>query len=280
MLYLRLAGGLGNQLFQLAAADYLANRLNCKFTPVITGLGRYKTPRFPDSLSLIHSPRMERPSLTGWRVLLSDRARCGLWLPYFGINDRRVSSGLSRANLSSLGELYLDGYFQDCWDYQTFRNAIREWETNFQLGTEIGSTNHKDCAIHIRGGDFLLASQHQVVGKQYYASCIQDAIERGFRNFLIVTDDLQYSEPIIGSISKTLPGIRFTFNQGGNSLQDFGILRSAKARIIGNSTFAWWAAALDANESITWSPNEFIRSKLRTMYLPWEVVVDASTVRR
>lgn len=274
MIYVRLAGGLGNQLYQLATADYFAERLSCKFLPVLAGLSRYKVPRQPDSLKLVGIDRLARGEVGGFDQFLSDRLRCGLWLPKSSVNERRVANGLSSLELGRHSKIYVDGYFQECWIYEEFEKIIASWQVQFSARSSIEIPSRETCIVHIRGGDFLSVPLHQVVDWSYYLNCIHLAVDQGFKQFLVVTDDVPYAESIVSRVRNEIVGLEINFHEPCSALDDFSCISAGAARIIGNSTFAWWAAALDVQKGTTWAPRKFIRSGHRSWFLPWENIVD------
>lgn len=274
MIYLRLSGGLGNQLFQLAAAALLSDS-GCKpqfVTPILEGLLSYNVPREPDSLKVLCRngwlldpvPRVSEP----WRSL-SLKARAGRWMPVLGISDRNfwkaIAHGVS-------GPYILDGYFQQGWSSDSFSRALSLMQMNSVLPSASLSVSEEEVIIHIRGGDFLKLKQFQVVGFEYYILAMQLALDRGYKYFVVISDDMHYADLIFNKIRKKIPtaSIRF-LNNGSSALLDFDIIRQAPARIIGNSTFAWWASALGKSDSPTWVPTLLSLGKARDFFLPFEI---------
>jgi hypothetical protein len=275
MMIVRLAGGLGNQLFQLAAAA----ALRAEQEPVLVStraLGRYAAKRQPDSLSLVQASWLIADLPSTGLMWLADRARVGRWLPRVGVNDRTFAVRLRCVNGS---RRILDGYFQEGW-------------TSTRLETAIGSLNFRavndgtrsfladdECAVHIRGGDFLELPAYRVVNTDYYASAIDLAATQGWRKFVVITDDPSHAAQVMNSATLTRSMLQWRFAKLGRStLEDFDVLRSARARVIGNSTFAWWATALDVNRATTWTPDRFVRSTPRTFFMDWEVVLPCDQV--
>jgi hypothetical protein len=80
---------------------------------------------------------------------------------------------------------------------------------------------------------------------------------------------------VLDALARAHPDVDLAFgtHATGGWLGDFALLRRAPARILGNSTFSWWAAALDGHHSLTLSPNQWTRGVPRRLFLPWEAVV-------
>lgn len=272
MIYLRLSGGLGNQLYQLAATCLLSVRLKKQVIPHVGGLQKYKVSRNPDSLNLLaqnqffHFDDQEQLSIARW---FSVSARAGKLLPLFGVNDKNFWRMLNRKNLST--PLFMDGYFQHGWTQNTFAEALRAMPTNPIAASAAARIDDREVLVHIRGGDFLLLPKYQVVDVNFYVQTARAAMAQGRNCFAVMSDDLIYAHTLCGKIREALPEASFRMiPPGASALDDFDTLRAASARIIGNSTFAWWATAL-GNQSPTWSPTKFTIDQTRDFYLPCEI---------
>lgn len=275
MIYIRLAGGLGNQLYQLAAAVLVGRYTDQKVVVLPDALSFYAQQRTPDSLRLISSCRMIFESELHKGVLgrLITSGRVGRWLPIVGINDR---SGLPivKTVLSSVPHV-MDGYFQRGWTASKFADALAEFKVASLPVTTGVRVAPDECVIHIRGGDFLSHDLHRIADVDYYIAAILRAKAGGWSRFAVMTDDLSHACKIGEEIRQHLPDAEMrVIAPAADALDDFVTLRNARARIIGNSTFAWWAAALDERSSPTWSPSKFLRGLERDFYLNWENRID------
>lgn len=275
MIYLRLAGGLGNQLYQLAAASLVGKNTNQKVVLLTDALSFYAQHRSPDSLRLISSTRIasstkEFPKgAIRWLVI---NGRAGRWLPVVGINDR---SGLPASQTQSSKFPYImDGYFQRGWSASTLADAIAEFEVTFPYSVDPKRVRAEECVIHIRGGDFLSHDIHQVVDENYYVAAMLKAQTSGWSQFAVMSDDLSHAKKVVEKIGQQFPNTKMRIiTPAPDALDDFVTLKNARARIIGNSTFAWWAAALDVSHSETWSPSKFLRGIERDFSLDWENIL-------
>lgn len=271
MIYVRLAGGLGNQLFQLSAAMQLSLKSGLPIAPLAGALGRYEKSRTPDSLRLLESPKLLgdvgfRPSrFTDW---LASRARIGRWPVACSINDNnfwRKATG----TLGAPRVLFVDGYFQTGWNDARVQASVRQFHLKSTEACVL--SDPATCVIHIRGGDFLTLTTHQVVDHRFYARAVNHAKMMGFKRFTILTDDPKYAASIEAKIRAEHTDIETRLLQPSpDPLTDFRIMLRANARIIGNSTFSWWAAALDPKRAPTWAPDQFVRGVLRDSVLGHE----------
>lgn len=278
MIFLRLSGGLGNQLYQLAAASILSEgpRSKHKVVPLIEGLSRYEEARSPDSLALLQPNCWLFPAPGSmskmWRWLTLN-GRAGRWLPAYGISDRNIWKTVIN---DAQSYRIMDGYFQHGWTHEAFSRAIQSMPVRPISSLATSRIGKDEVAVHIRGGDFLRLPRFQVVNADFYVHAAQLAIERGFRDFAIMTDDQAYAETIVAQMHRDLPQAMIKIMpRAASALEDFDTLRAATARIIGNSTFAWWAAALGNAPALTWSPTKFTNNEFRDFYLPFEIPLES-----
>ncbi len=275
MIVVRLAGGLGNQLFQVMAALLIGERTGLSILLLTDGLAQYAAARKPDVLRLVRSKRIllaENVRVSPWVRWLSLRARAGRWLPILGLGDEDFPSVVNRGRMHGQWH-FLDGYFQRGWTLELLREAQAAAQLDPSAMTDPGNLRC-DCVIHIRGGDFLRLPSHAIVDIDYYSRCLSLAESEGYRSFGIVTDDRQHADEFLQTLRMRHPGLAIDLlPDHGSALTDFGTLRHARSRIIGNSTFAWWASACADGHGTTWAPDRFVRGQVRDFVLPCERLV-------
>lgn len=275
MIFLRLAGGLGNQLFQIAASSLLHLHTKANVIIVIDGLRKYRVPRDPDSLNIIGSKEWfscGKSNQSYCRKIFVEKIRVGRWFPLIGVSDRNYWKHFSQRRRKTL---FMDGYFQDGWTLPQFNTALGMIKNEMATRNPIADLGSNEVVIHVRGGDFLTAPKFQVVDEKYYNIAVKGASIRGFRSFGIISDDGNYSKYIANKVSKYQPHVKVRCIEGDRSVfEDFEILRSARARIIGNSTFSWWAGAFGDRESITWSPTKYTLDRPRDLFLENEIPIE------
>lgn len=122
--------------------------------------------------------------------------------------------------------------------------------------------------VHVRGKDYLNEAEIITYGNiatiEYYAKAISYAKSRMPNGkLLFFTDDKEYVE-------KFFKQFDVKFGTGRDAIQDFSNLMSCDALIIGNSSFAYWAARLNDNAEFVIRPKRFTNfSESNTYPVEW-----------
>lgn len=205
MLTVDYRGGLGNCLFQHAFGRLVADQFGMKFISP-------KIPMFPDLVTELSGFEYEHGTITVEQeskhpVVLSP---CDVETRCRGFN------------------IVLRGFFEAACHYIEHRERIRTW---FQLRE--ASKNKERIAIHIRGTD---AEAWRCPPDSYYYKAIEVL---GAKNgYDIYSDD----QRIAFELASKITNVRvFSSLYPG---EDFLAITQHDKIIIGNSTFAWWAAFL------------------------------------
>lgn len=281
MIFTRLAGGLGNQVFQLAAAMALRSENNQRLLFYTQSIAQYQTKRELDLDRLFDLPNwFDTDVQASWQGRVLSGAmlfRLGRFFPGFGVNDRNFAECLDARQEGRLMSLMLlDGYFQRDWRWSMFDTVRRDLVTWLRTPVASGAKSADfDALLHIRGGDFLTLKNLKDVDCDFYIRGLELLRLRvDIVSVFVVTDDVPYAKKVLDVIAESLPGLCFHLpEQSGDMFDDFMNIRNARSRVIGKSTFSWWAAALDPLEAITIGPKQCILGLDRNLLLPWETVL-------
>lgn len=263
MILVRLAGGLGNQIFQLSAALLFAKKIGLnKISIDLSGLGKYSLKHKNELVYFFDFKDMEVIYVRNKIIDLRIPKIFPLKLPFYPfISDKNFQTSLKNPNKQFI---ILDGYFQDCLTQEDFNKEIRILK-EFFLPTKY-EQDEENCIIHIRGGDFVKLGWNVISPKEYYINAIKimkDEYKRN--NFKVVTDDNNYAKTILDELN-----IDYQFI-GNNIYDDFYLIGSFKYRILSSSTFSMWASALADNiGSIVISPSYWTPNNFRNIFLPNE----------
>ena len=286
MIHTRLTGGLGNQLFQycasLAIKGKTLKRINL-YTNSLLDNGPKRKLQLNYLLDLPNYVFV--PNNYSTRTFIQSnllRSRFAKISPICSINDNNFSKLLEKINnrkfISTTN--FLDGYFQFNWKESNFFDILliirKQVKVNFKNIPSL------PFIIHIRGGDYKTVKYTKFLDHNYYINALGFAIKKNSKlnNAKVITDDRVYAKKIIKILSKKYPSIQIEIYDTSSLkidhqdwLTDFVLIMNSKFRIIGNSTFSWWASSLDKNESQTISPELWTDNESRNLFLPYEKTI-------
>ena len=277
MLFSRIVGGLGNQLFQTAACLKYRNR---KEKVIISFLGNIHVPKRincldsifvkPDWLYFDNSNDLNLT--TQFIAKTSASIRLGSYLPFISINDRNFRSNNYRSSIKKI--LFLDGYFNQKWTYNSLKNAFRQLKLKpIELNEEYLQICNNDVVIHLRGGDFLAIPKLNICNLEYYKKSISYAISKGYYSFKLISEDQIYGEEILKEIKKCFIDLKIQLLNSDSIKNDFNLIRSSKLAILSNSTFSWWASFLSTSKKEFIVPKNF-SIKEKRIILPDETIIN------
>lgn len=219
MLAVELCGGIGNQLFQLAAADTIATETNR--TCAIVTLTSPKT---------CHSDTDYFGSvLSGWKQYprLPET-------PVF-VDEQSYAKTDWSTTLPKEGAVCLRGYFQN-WRYIPADFVSR-------LSLPVSAPLH-GAFLHIRGGDYVNHWLHDVgLQHKYYTQAIAQ-FPVG-THFYVFTNDTGYAvrSPFLRTIPHTIVV--------GDECEALSCMAACTlGGICANSSFSWWGAYLNPTRTI------------------------------
>ena len=260
MIVTRIIGGLGNQMFQYAAARSLALAHGCQLKLDISGFADY---RLHNGYELdLFNIKAEIASLEEVSQLVGMQPRLARFVhkqlglgksTHFVERDFSFDSHFFRIK----PPVYLDGYWQSYKYLEPVAAQIRGELTpkkpladqNLKIAEQITKVN--SISIHIRRGDYV-ANQatnkvHGFVGTEYYKKAIQSILDRvSSPYFFVFSDDLAWARNNLGLVDNV------TFvdhNTGVGSYEDMRLMSLCQHHIIANSSFSWWGAWLNTNPS-------------------------------
>ena len=264
MIFIRLAGGLGNQIFQLAGALLISKYSGIDTIALDTsGLKKYEQKRECLLNKIFDFDKIEKNIL--FKNFRFSNFRIPKFFPYgIFVSDKNFRHSLANANSIAI----LDGYFQDCLTQELYDEITSFYKQVFCLKQP--SLSDKVCVIHIRGGDFVDLGWSSVCPDSYYKRSIEMMVERfNVSEFHVVTDDRLYADKILYD-----EDVKFKFI-GGDVLTDFMVINASKYKVLSSSTFAFWASSLSNNKNgAVIAPYNWNPSRKRKLKLENECVLD------
>ena len=276
MLFSRMIGGLGNQLFQIAAV--LKYRRN-KEKVIISFLGDIHIPKrvnclrsifeIPDWLYFDNSRKLNL--LIKLFARSSAGLRFGSYLPLVGINDRNFK----HKDYYFLNQklLFLDGYFNQNWTHSQLSSIFSILKLKpIKLNKEQLQLCNQNVVIHIRGGDFLSIKNLNICKLDYYKNSVKYALSKGLKTFIVICEDQRYGKEIIKELKKCFTNLQIKIVKSDTIKNDFNLIRSSPVAILSNSTFSWWASFLSNSKKEFLVPSNF-STKEKRILLPNETII-------
>lgn len=258
MIYIRIWGGLGNQMFQFAAA---ANLAKIHKTRVGICLDRYKahnntdlTKRVFELDSVFCIDNYELVDSSRFSFISSDKRNLLDKIKYKLLNASfffETSPPYNSAILKLSKETYIEGYFQTEQYFKEFESSVL---ANFKFKKKPSqrtsemlelAKNKNAIAVHVRRGDYLSnkknLSTHGVCSTEYYQRAIEKFSDLDNVLFVVLSDEPEWAkENLVFGQSVVF----VDWNQAADSWQDMLIMSACKHAIIANSSFSWWGAKL------------------------------------
>jgi hypothetical protein len=269
-----LTGGLGNQLFQLAAGIHFANSrqleldlntanprrnqsgvaevLTLKLPPAVISLnenhGGFVRKILGFNLRSGYSPRgcETNPISRKFQKIFTNLSLSMLLKERFQAGVSRNLGNDSNLKLTS-GNQVLIGYFQT---HLVTKELIEIKSQLFDGVCELEHSHYRQLAeeenpllVHVRLGDYLSEESFGVLSLPYYESAIDYAWkENKYRKIWLFSDNPQEALFRIPEAYRSFT--RIIMSENLDSAETLRIMTLCKGYIIANSTFSWWAASL------------------------------------
>jgi len=252
MIFVRLVGGLGNQLFQYACARAVAIRrgtglvldlreLSRGAAHAVYGLDRFAIAARVGTEAELPPPRGRLPGYALWRA--------GLRRPRF-LRERGL--GVNPAVRDAPDDSYLHGYFQSEGYFADVAGQIRN---ELRLLEEASGENRRwldrieaeprAVSLHVRRGDYAGSAKGQAVhgtcDGAYYAGAVAALRERaGIDPVLFVfSDDPAWARANLALGAET---VVLDHNPPSAAVEDLRLMGACRHHVIANSSFSWWGA--------------------------------------
>ena len=260
MVTVLLSGGLGNQMFQYAAAKSLAIRLNTTLSvDLYTFLKNTQATVRPYELGIfniedvVETSSLKAKAVTKARPFIQKHRsffqRLGVFTDTYAILYQPTFEALT-------GDVIMSGYFQNESYFNNIPELLRK---DFSFKYPLTGKNkdiagqvseNQSIAVHIRRGDYLnknSQSNFAILEKDYYEKAI-NYISAHVKNpkFYVFSEDFDWIKDNLNF--KEFPVTFIDWNKGKDSYIDMQLMSLCKHNIIANSSFSWWSAWLNNNE--------------------------------
>lgn len=264
----KFSGGLGNQMFQYAAARAIAHREHAE---LLFDLSHYNIKTGVNYT--IRSFALEQFSIFGKRATVADvwpllirKYRKGkvwyLWNKLIASRKRYFTEKQFHFDpevLTLHAPVFLDGWFATekyVTDIRavllkefTLKRPLSDWAAGYKKAID---NEPASVAVHIRRGDYVknpeTNSFHGVCSNAYYEKAAALIISKYPQaHFFIFSDEIEWVRA-----NMKFPG-RVTYvseandTTPGRDAEEMILISACKHAIIANSTFSWWGAWLNTN---------------------------------
>ncbi len=279
-LQVKLYGGLGNQLFQLAGGLCIAGSrkltLEIDFNSTDGSISEYRLPtgtdvKFLDSRDL----RIKLYSkLCNLQLRISTNAapnlkkriakiflRILLTLILSLRNKRPIKlldpKGLGYSDLSSSSNhQYLIGYMQSyIWtENSDVLNQIKEMQLrNRNTGLEsllYDMKSKKILAVHVRLGDYLVNPKFGQLNQEYYRRSIKMGLDRKEYDCIwVFSNDMVRAKSLLNFLNECSLEVNWVDDSNFSAPELLSLLSSCNGIVLANSSFGWWSARISRNST-------------------------------
>lgn len=264
MIEVSIQGGLGNQLFQYAAAY---------------AVSRYFNQEMVQDVSFFDKQTLRGYKLEQLNLECNNRTYSGIYKKLcFPVDNKLVNYLLRRINhrtiiwenctywldespdrvfSSHIENAYMDGYFQSPLYFDQYRaDLVQQFCPKYKEEKEYRTMLEKikaveSIAVHVRRGDFKAAQKdisgfHYLLSEKYYHNALKYVVKK-LKNpiFFWFSDDIDWVKQNFGEKEN----FRFVSLHTKNiDIDEMMLMKSCKHIITANSTFSWWASWLNENE--------------------------------
>lgn len=270
MVIAHIIGGVGNQLFQYAAARRIAEQYNVPLKLDVSAFQSYTLRGFElDKFNV----RFEIATETEINMLrpAGNLAKALQYLRPKRMRtyhrERSYSYDTSFANIGP--NVYIKGYFQSEKYFSPVANlikkefAIKDGYIKAVHGLAEELRQPGSVAVHIRRGDYAdpeILRVHGILPVEYYTAAIQYIRDRvSAARFYFFSNDIEWTKQNLAVDSATYVSGFHTKDH----FEDFYLMSQCNHNIVANSSYSWWTGWLnDHTDKIVIAPkNWFVEQK-------------------
>jgi hypothetical protein len=255
MIIIQLIGGLGNQMFQYAAAKALSLETKQKL--------RLNT-------NLFNTYKIQNYGLHNFEIKHGIYQKPNKFIQKFNsvfykkVFYQEVDFTFTPDFCKLKGNpIVLDGFFESEKYFVKYREqllidfTIKSPLKDITKKTAQKMAGENSVSIHIRRGDYLQHTIHNTNKTEYYKMAIE-TIKNKVENpvFYLFSDDMAWVKQFF-----ILKGEKnyIDFNDNKTNYEDMKLMSSCKHNIIANSSFSWWSAWLNTNpKKIVIAPKKWL----------------------
>lgn len=289
MIKLIITGGLGNQMFEYAAARSLAIKQNTSVAIDLYSLQKRTKATLRDFELNVFDINASIISSTSNRIavktfgILKSKTTGHRFLKILNIFRDEKAQFYDNEFEKLSNNTTLFGYFQNEIYFKSISDQLRE---DFRFNTPLKDKNlsiqheieqKESISIHIRRGDYTKSNSNlPTLDTTYYKKSIEYIISK-IENpyFYIFSDEIDWVKENLDL--KYLNHTFIDWNKNEDSYIDMQLMSLCKSNIIANSSFSWWGAWLNKNpEKLVIAPHNWYKKDIGTYpegFLPKEWII-------
>ncbi len=245
-LEIKFKGGIGNQLFQYAAARNLC--IENKIHYLLLNIEAYKS----ESLGRVFC--LSNMQVKG-TIIKSDRVK-KIFRRHTRVNKIFTAFSLHKdinEDKFSLRQLKnetgfltsVDGYWQSAWYFNGIREILlKEFTPRHLPALPVWIAENNTVAVHVRRTDYLNENRYGFLGNRYYEvamAMLKEKLTNPF--FIFFSDDIEWCKTFF----KDGRVIFCEDDQWNKDYLQLYLISKCAHQIIANSSFSWWGAWLNTN---------------------------------
>lgn len=244
-----ISGGLGNQMFQYAAARALALRSGAEVRL---------------DLSFYRRRRHRQFELSAFPIVATEAAHAGVWARIGGSRPapryREPGHRFDPTLLELAVPVVLEGYFQSARYFEGSAETIRRElapsaaEDSESLAIAQAMRDANSAALHVRRGDYVSNARanatHGTCSVDYYRRAMEQLPGNG--TVFVFSDDIDWARANLPDVRRLVFVGKIAPRSG---LADLWLMTLAQHHIVANSSFSWWGAWLaEPGRGTTFAP--------------------------
>ena len=271
----RVLGGLGNQMFQVAYAHWVQQQhpsfqVFCDTTDFKSyGLHQgYLIERvFNHKVNIAEAKELRMIGADSSSFIFRIRRKLNIPRPYY-LEEKEEERFLFHPDWINNQHQYLDGYWQ-CRQYVESVKNIKELfqfsaftdQENLSLEQTIRGAQHS-VSMHVRRGDYVTHPKYNnICTLDYYQNALNALSSRlGPLTVFIFSDDIEWCKAHFQGEQF----VHVSHNKGIYSFCDLHLMSLCQHHIIANSSFSWWGAYLGRESGWVMGPKKWKNNMVGT----------------
>jgi len=267
----KLLGGLGNQMFQYAAARALADRTGTELLLDVSEFASYTLRRYELDTLRVRARVLPAPAAKAAPGPLARKASA-LVQRFFPVRApgqavyREPAFHFDPGLLHQRPPVLLEGYWQSEKYFLDDAEAIRR---DFTLAGEPDEANRAvlqrmqgttAVSLHVRRGDYVsnptAAAYHGTCSPAYYRDAVDHIAQRcGPLTLFVFSDDQDW---VRANMPFAHPTVHVDCNPPDRGVWDMHLMKHCRHHVVANSSFSWWGAWLNpAPDKIVVAPRRW-----------------------